>query len=83
MLAKDYERFFISQQVWAGLSANEKDAAIAGMIAGRLKKSCTSNDGNITVVKPTGSKKPGQRKRGRAERTKTIANKRCHTMKLI
>ena len=64
-------RFFIMPQHWAGMSRKQQDDAVLAMLAGCSPKTCTTTNGQLTVVKPTSSKKPGQRKRGIAERSRT------------
>ena len=76
ILADAYGKFFIPPHQWAGMTIFEKDAAFETLICGRSRKTCTSTDGKKVVTKPTGSRKPGQRRRGKAERSRTPTRKR-------
>ena len=68
-LAPDRAKFYVEPQAWAGMSAQAKKEAVNAMLKGKNQKLCTATDGKLTVVKPSGSKKPGQRTRPRANRT--------------
>ena len=63
-------------EVFIVLNAQDKKEAVNAMLKGKNQKLCTATDGKLTVVKPSGSKKPGQRTRPRANRTESTPKRK-------
>lgn len=76
ILAPSYKRYLVQPQVWAGKTEEERRNLLRKFLKNRKATQpgkVTSTDGKLNIpVTPSAGKKPNQRKRRRAERTKTV-----------
>lgn len=76
LLSKDYRKCAIDPQQWAIKTQEQKDKLVAKFIKSRKpqrKGTQTTSDGKLTVpIKPSAGQKPGQHRRRKAAKTKTL-----------